>query len=192
MVSARIARHSSETSRTSSSPKIARRPAAARSARSSRRPRRHAGEGDPEQQHQDRHAADDLDIEPRGLPEPYRPRQRHQRHAEPDRRGEREADDGDEDGDADALGDDREDLRVEARSRRSQMHCDRSRSAIAQPPGKSADGDRRRHHGQRRLQPSEPTAEQKRLRRRESGHADGPPAIVASTSPACSRRTTSG
>ena len=135
MVSAMIARHSSDTSRTCSAPTMP----ASLQRRGQQVPAgdegRHAGEGDPEQQHQDRHAADDLDIEARGLAQPDRARQRHQRDAEPDRRGEREGDDGDDDGDADALGDGREDLAVEIAGDDRSGRGDGEHHGGDQPPG---------------------------------------------------------
>ena len=92
MVSAMMARHSSETSRTSSSPISPASCSGAVSAVPAGDERRRAGEGDPEQQHQDRHAADDLDVEARDLPQTSESDSAISAMPSPSARGQREAD----------------------------------------------------------------------------------------------------
>jgi hypothetical protein len=53
---------------------------------------RRADKGDVEQQHQDRHATDHLDIEPCHLAQDERVRQTHHRDRQPEHRSKREAD----------------------------------------------------------------------------------------------------
>ena len=79
MVSAMTARATAATRRAPAVRRAVRRPATSRRRVPAGDEGRHAGKGDPEQQHEDRDAADDLDIEARRLAQPSRPRQRHQR-----------------------------------------------------------------------------------------------------------------
>lgn len=134
---------------------------------------RRPGKSDPEQQHQDRHAADDLDIEARDLAQPLRPRQGHQRDAESKRRGQREADHGDEDGDADALGDGGEDLGVKVAGGDGQRRGERQNGRCGQPPGEFGFGGGRRG-GHQDVPPAS-------LRRSRSGTA---PSALPGISPA--------